>query len=116
MVYSSFYGDSCTPGTSGGRRFRSFALFPDDAWHDRVDIGIRRRGRQERGGGRSREASRTALRLAMRGLNASFQSDLPSMLTLEGALQSVALSSDYLVEATRRFASKEPRRFNWPAA
>ncbi|RYF74235.1 MAG: enoyl-CoA hydratase/isomerase family protein [Comamonadaceae bacterium] len=60
------------------------------------------------------EASPTTLRLSKRGLDASLQSDLETMLTMEGAFQNVALGSDYLSDAASRFANKEPLRFKWP--
>ncbi|MET0543807.1 MAG: enoyl-CoA hydratase/isomerase family protein [Variovorax sp.] len=59
-------------------------------------------------------ASPSALRMCKRGLDASLQSDLDTMLTMEGAFQNIALGSDYTREAARRFAAREPRRFEWP--
>jgi 2-(1,2-epoxy-1,2-dihydrophenyl)acetyl-CoA isomerase len=61
-------------------------------------------------------ASPVAVPLLKRALNASLQSDLPAMLALEATGQGVALSSDYLTEAARRFAAREPAQFGWPPA
>ncbi|CAN5773097.1 enoyl-CoA hydratase/isomerase family protein [soil metagenome] len=61
------------------------------------------------------EASPAALRLSKRGLDASLQSDLETMLSLEGAFQAVALGSEYLGDAAARFARKDPPRFAWPS-
>lgn len=60
-------------------------------------------------------ASPSAVPLTKRALNASMQSDLSTMLALEASGQGVALSSDYLAEAARRFASKQPPLFSWQA-
>ena len=60
-------------------------------------------------------ASPTAVPLMKSALNASMQSDLPTMLALEAAGQGIALSGEYLVEAARRFAGREPAQFGWPA-
>jgi 2-(1,2-epoxy-1,2-dihydrophenyl)acetyl-CoA isomerase len=59
-------------------------------------------------------ASGTALGLAKRALNASLQSDLPTMLAIEASGQAVALSSSYVKEASESFAHGEAVRFQWP--
>lgn len=61
-------------------------------------------------------ASATALSAGKLSLNASLQSDLPTMLELEACAQAVAASSDYLKEAARRFVAKEAPQFRWPDA
>ncbi len=58
--------------------------------------------------------SPVAFAMAKQALNASMQSDLDTMLALEVSGQAVAISSDYLAEAARRFAAKEPAQFRWP--
>jgi 2-(1,2-epoxy-1,2-dihydrophenyl)acetyl-CoA isomerase len=63
-----------------------------------------------------RGASPVAQAMAKRALNASLQSDLETMLTIEATSQAVALSGAYVMEAARRFAAKEPPQFRWPAA
>jgi 2-(1,2-epoxy-1,2-dihydrophenyl)acetyl-CoA isomerase len=63
-----------------------------------------------------RGASATAQAMAKRALNASLQSDLETMLTIEATSQAIALSGDYVTEAARRFAAKEPAQFQWPRA
>jgi 2-(1,2-epoxy-1,2-dihydrophenyl)acetyl-CoA isomerase len=63
-----------------------------------------------------RGASPVAQAMAKRALNASLQSDLGTMLSIEETSQAVALSGDYVAEAARRFAAKEPAQFRWPKA
>jgi len=62
-----------------------------------------------------RGASPVAQAMAKRALNASLQSDLGTMLSIEETSQAIALSGDYVAEAARRFAAKEPAQFMWPA-
>jgi 2-(1,2-epoxy-1,2-dihydrophenyl)acetyl-CoA isomerase len=52
-----------------------------------------------------------ALGLSKRLLNASFETDLPSSLELEGAYQSLATASADLVEGMAAFKEKRPARF-----
>lgn len=59
-------------------------------------------------------ASTAALAIGKQSLNASMQSDLHTMLELEASGQAVAIGSDYLKEAARRFVAKEPAQFRWP--
>lgn len=61
-------------------------------------------------------ASSLALSLSKRALQASLQSDLPTMLELEADAQALARGSEYHVEAVRRFAAKEAPQFQWQAA
>jgi 2-(1,2-epoxy-1,2-dihydrophenyl)acetyl-CoA isomerase len=61
-------------------------------------------------------ASAAALAIGKQSLNASMQSDLHTMLELEASGQAVAVGSDYLKEAARRFVAKEPAQFRWPSA
>ncbi len=60
-------------------------------------------------------ASPVAVRLSKRALQASLQSGLGTMLDLEMLSSPVAATSDYVAEAVRRFADKEPAQFQWPA-
>lgn len=55
-----------------------------------------------------------ALSMTKRGFNASLNSDLATMLELEAAGQGVARSSEYHLDAARRFVNKEEQRFRWP--
>jgi 2-(1,2-epoxy-1,2-dihydrophenyl)acetyl-CoA isomerase len=59
-------------------------------------------------------ASPTAVALAKRVLGQSFECDLPAVLELESSGQAIALSSDYMDEARRRFLAKQPPQFQWP--
>lgn len=59
-------------------------------------------------------ASPAALAMGKRALNASFESSLDAMLTLEANSQAVISNSDYLKESSRRFAAKEKGLFSWP--
>lgn len=61
------------------------------------------------------ELPMTALSITKRGLNASLNSDLNTMLELEAAGQGIVRASDYHREAARRFLNKVPQRFQWPA-
>lgn len=61
-------------------------------------------------------ASPTALALTKDALHGALQSDLESLLELEAAGQGIAGTSDYAREAFRRFAEKQPGRFQWPAS
>jgi 2-(1,2-epoxy-1,2-dihydrophenyl)acetyl-CoA isomerase len=61
-------------------------------------------------------ASPTALAITKEALNASLGSDLDTMLQIEASAQGIAGTSDYAREAFRRFAAKEPARFQWPVA
>jgi enoyl-CoA hydratase/carnithine racemase len=62
------------------------------------------------------ELPAVALSLTKRGLNASLNSDLNTMLDLEAAGQGVARSTDYHRIAARRYLDKAPQQFQWPAA
>ncbi len=55
-----------------------------------------------------------AFSLTKRALNVSMHSDFDSMMTLEASGQALALSGEYLEEAARRFAAKQPAQFVWP--
>jgi enoyl-CoA hydratase/carnithine racemase len=59
-------------------------------------------------------ASPVAFSLSKQALAASLQSDLRTMLEFEATAQAVAGSSDYVREAVRRFAAREPAQFSWP--
>ena len=59
-------------------------------------------------------ASPTALAMTKDALNASLGNSLDSVLELEAAGQGVAGSSAYAKDAFRRFAEKQPGRFQWP--
>jgi 2-(1,2-epoxy-1,2-dihydrophenyl)acetyl-CoA isomerase len=61
------------------------------------------------------KGSPTALSLTKQALDASLQSDLPSMLALEAAGQAVALASEEHRLAAQAFVRKEPPRYRWPA-
>ncbi|GAP38111.1 enoyl-CoA hydratase [Piscinibacter sakaiensis] len=61
-------------------------------------------------------ASATAMSLSKKALQASLQSELPTMLDLEALAQPIAAGSEYAAEAVRRFAAKEPAQFRWPSA
>ena len=61
-------------------------------------------------------ASPTALALTKDALNGSFGSSLDHVLELEAAGQGAAGTSAYSKDAFRRFAEKQPGRFQWPAA
>lgn len=58
--------------------------------------------------GSQRGASALALSLAKQALNRSVESDLASMLDAEATGQALAVTSEYHVEAVRRFVAKEP--------
>lgn len=60
-------------------------------------------------------ASATALSVSKRALQASLGADLATVLELEAAGQALAGTSDYVREAVRRFAAREPAQFQWPA-
>ena len=55
-----------------------------------------------------------ALSTTKRGLNASLNSDLHTMLELEASGQGVARSSPYHREAVGRFLAKQATRYQWP--
>lgn len=59
-------------------------------------------------------ASSAMIGLTKRALNASFESDLPSMLERESAGQGIAFMTDYHREAVRRFSEKATPLFSWP--
>ncbi len=61
-------------------------------------------------------ASPTALALTKDALNGSLDNSLDSLLELEAAGQGVAGSTAYAHEAFRRFAEKQPGRFQWPGS
>ena len=61
-------------------------------------------------------ASPVAMSVSKRALQSSLGSDLPTMLEIEAAGQALASNSEYAKEAVRRFASREPAQFRWPAA
>jgi 2-(1,2-epoxy-1,2-dihydrophenyl)acetyl-CoA isomerase len=58
--------------------------------------------------------SPVALALTKRALDASLQSDLPTMLAMEAAGQAVALSSEEHRAAVQAFARKDGHRYTWP--
>lgn len=60
-------------------------------------------------------ASALAMSLSKQALQASLQSDLSTMLDMEATSQAMAGASDYARESVRRFASREPAQFRWPA-
>jgi 2-(1,2-epoxy-1,2-dihydrophenyl)acetyl-CoA isomerase len=60
-------------------------------------------------------ASPAAVPMIKRALDASLQADLDTVLALEASSQGVALSTAYVGEAARRFASKAEPQFRWPA-
>ncbi|MDT4856004.1 1,2-epoxyphenylacetyl-CoA isomerase [compost metagenome] len=59
--------------------------------------------------------STCAFAMTKRLLGRSLESGLHELLDAEAAAQAVALSSDYLKEASARFVRKEPPLFQWPA-
>lgn len=61
------------------------------------------------------KGSPTALSLTKQALDASLQSDLPTMLAMEAAAQAVALTSEDHRTAVRAFVRKEGKRYVWPA-
>lgn len=62
------------------------------------------------------EASPQAMAMTKDALNASLGNELEAMLQLEANGQGIAGSTDYALDAFRRFAEKQPGRFQWPAA
>ena len=60
------------------------------------------------------QASPTALSLIKRGMNASLDSNLSTMLELEATGQGLARSTEYHREAVKRFIDKQPPLFQWP--
>jgi 2-(1,2-epoxy-1,2-dihydrophenyl)acetyl-CoA isomerase len=58
-----------------------------------------------------RGASALATSLAKQALNRAPESDLATLLDLEGSGQALAMTSDYHAEAVRRFIAKEPPLF-----
>lgn len=61
-------------------------------------------------------ASPSALAMTKDALNGSLGNSLDNVLELEAAGQGAAGSSAYAKDAFRRFAQKQPGRFQWPAA
>lgn len=61
------------------------------------------------------QASTPAIGATKRILNQSFQLDANALVEMESAAQGLFLSSDYHVEAVRRFLNKEPLQYNWDA-
>lgn len=61
------------------------------------------------------QASPLALSLSKRALNASSTSDLSTMLMLEADGQGISMSSEYHLDALKRFLAKEKPLFSWPA-
>ena len=61
------------------------------------------------------QASTTAIGIAKNILNQSHQHDLRTLLELEASGQGSCITSEYHREAVRRFAAKEPARFDWEA-
>ncbi len=59
--------------------------------------------------------SPTAFALSKQALNAALGADLPTLLEMEAAGQSIAGGSEFNVEALRRFAAREPSLLQWPA-
>ena len=59
-------------------------------------------------------ASPQALSLAKDALNASLGHELDAMLQMEASGQGIAGSTEYALDAFRRFAEKQPGRFQWP--
>ena len=59
-------------------------------------------------------ASQSALAMTKNALNGSFGSSLDGVLELEAAGQGITGSSAYAKDAFRRFAEKQPGRFQWP--
>ena len=60
--------------------------------------------------------SPTALSLTRQALDASLQSDLPTMLAMEATAQAIALASEEHRTATQAFIRKEGPRYVWPPA
>jgi 2-(1,2-epoxy-1,2-dihydrophenyl)acetyl-CoA isomerase len=60
-------------------------------------------------------ASPQALSLAKDALNASLGNELDAMLQMEASGQGIAGTTEYALDAFRRFADKQPGRFQWPA-
>jgi len=60
-------------------------------------------------------ASPQALSLAKDALNASLGNELDAMLQMEASGQGIAGTTEYALDAFRRFADKQPGRFHWPA-
>lgn len=58
--------------------------------------------------------SPTALSLTKRALDASLQSDLPTMLSMESTSQAAALTSEEHQQAVQAFVRKETPRYVWP--
>lgn len=61
------------------------------------------------------KGSPTALTLTKQALDASLQSDLPTLLDMEAASQAVALTSEEHRLAVQVFVRKEAARYVWPA-
>lgn len=61
------------------------------------------------------KGSPTALSLTKQVLDASLQSDLPAMLTMEAAAQAIALATEEHRTAAQAFVRKEEARYLWPA-
>lgn len=66
--------------------------------------------------GRFAEASTTAIGLAKKVMNQSFELDAHAMADLEAYAQTLCRSSDYHMDAVRRFRDKQPMRFDWDRA
>ena len=60
-------------------------------------------------------ASPQALGITRNALNASLGSELEAMLQFEANAQGIAGTTDYALDAFRRFANKQPGAFQWPA-
>ena len=60
-------------------------------------------------------ASPQALSLAKDALNASLGNELDAMLQMEASGQGIAGTTEYALDAFRRFADKQPGSFQWPA-
>ena len=58
--------------------------------------------------------SAQAMAITKDALNASLGNELEAMLQLEASGQGIAGSTDYATDAFRRFAEKQPGRFQWP--
>ncbi len=65
--------------------------------------------------GRFRHASSTAIGIAKNILNQSFNHDHKTLLEFEAMGQAIAQTSEYHMEAVRRFREKEPAIFDWEA-
>jgi 2-(1,2-epoxy-1,2-dihydrophenyl)acetyl-CoA isomerase len=61
------------------------------------------------------KGSSTALSLTKQALDASLQSDLPTMLAMEASAQAIALASEEHRIAAQAFARKEGQTYIWPA-